>query len=281
MMIGGIPYYLEQIDPSKGFIHAINDAVFTNRSIFIEEIDELLDLDFNKSGKKTVKKVLSSLGQDGASQEKIINSTGLPSSTVSDILEKLKEYNIVFEKLPAHTDPQRNRAGIRYYAKDFFLNSYFQMIDGIKTKIARNEKGLLFPYEVLRSNTKFFIPNFSGKAFELLVRYVLETSKDFSEAIFDKLLLRDPDYEILDYWDKRTEVDIIVEHRRDRLSRIIECKWGNPDAGWISELLSKIYNPPEHYKKKYVLISSERLTKGFIAKARSLDITSVSIEDLF
>lgn len=281
MMTGGIPYYLEQIDPSKGFIHAINDAIFTNRSLFIEEIDELLDLDFNKSGKKTVKKVLSSLGQDGSSQDNIVKTTGLSSSTVSDILEKLGEYNIVFEKLPAHTRPQRNRAGIRYYMKDFFLNFYFQVIDRMKTKITRNEKGLLFPCEVLQSNTKYYIPNFSGKAFELLVRHVLETSKDFSEAIFDKLLLSDADYDILDYWDRRTEIDLIVEHRKDRLSRIIECKWGNPEVGWISELLGKIYISPDHYKKKYVLISSERLTKGFIAKAKSIDITLVSTDDLF
>jgi uncharacterized protein len=281
MMIGGIPYYLEQIDSSKGFIHAINDAIFINRSIFIEEIDELLNLDFNQSGKKTVKKVLSCLGQDGATQEKIIRATGLPSSTVSDILEKLKEYNILFEKFPAHTNPQRNGAGIRYHTKDFFLNFYFQVIHKMKTKIKRNEKGLLFPYEVLQSQTKFYIPNFSGKAFELLVRHVLETSKDFSETIFAKLLLRNSDYEILCYWNKQTEIDLIVEHRKDRLSRIIECKWGSPDTSWINELLGKIYNPPEHYHKKYVLISSETLTKPFMVKAKALDITLVSIEDLF
>lgn len=281
MMMGGIPYYLEQIDPSKGFVHAINDAMFTNRSVFTEEIDELLDLDFNKSGKKTVKKVISSLGQGGASQEKIINVAGLPSSTVSDILEKLKEYNIVFEKLPAHTNPQRNRSGIRYYMKDFFLNFYFQVMSKIKTKITRNENGLIFPYEVLQSNTRHYIPNFSGKAFELLVRYVLEKSKDFSEVIFGKLLLKDSGYEVLDYWDKQTEIDLVVEHNKDRLSRIIECKWGSPDMSWINELLGKIYNPPEHYQKKYVLISSERLTKSFINKAQSLDITLVSVEDFF
>lgn len=281
MMTGGIPYYLEQIDPQKGFIHAVNDAIFTGRSIFIEEIDELLDLDFNRSGKKTVKKVLSSLGQDGSSQERVIGATGLPSSTVSDILEKLKEYNIIFEKLPAHTNPQRNRAGIRYYAKDFFLNFYFQVIDRMKTKITRNEKGLLFPCDVLQSNTKFYIPNFSGKAFELLVRHVLESSKDSSEAIFDKLLLRDSDYEILAYWNRQTEIDLVVEHAKDRLSRVIECKWGNPNMDWISQVLGKIYNPPEHYRKMFVLISSEKLTRGLIAKAKSLDITLVSIEDLF
>lgn len=281
MMLGGIPYYLEQIDPSKGFVHAVNDAIFTNRSIFIEEVDELLDLDFNESGKKTVKKVLSSLGQDGSAQEKIIGATGLPSSTVSDILEKLKEYNIVFEKTPAHANLLKNRAGIRYYTKDFFLNFYFQVIDKIKTKIIRNEKNLIFPCEVLQSNTKLYIPNFSGKAFELLVRHVLENSKDLLEAIFSKLLLKDFDYEVLDYWDKQTGIDLVVEHRKDRLSRIIECKWGSSDINWINELLGKIYNPPEHYRKKYVLISSERLTKGFTVKAKSLDITLVSIEDLF
>lgn len=281
MMIGGIPYYLEQIDFSKGFIHAVNDALFTNRSIFTEEIEELLSLDFNKSGRKTVKQVLSSLGQSGVSQEKIIDVTGLPSSTVSDILEKLQEYNIVFEKYPAHTRPHKNRAGVRHYMKDFFLNFYFQVIDKMKTKIARNEKGLIFPYDVLQSHTKFYIPCFSGKAFELLVHHVLEKAMGFSETLFDKLLLKDADYEILDYWSQQTEIDLVVEHRRDRLSRIIECKWGKPDMNWINGLLGKIYEPPKHYQKKYVLISSEKLTKGFALKAKALDITLVSLEDLF
>lgn len=284
MMFGGIPYYLTQIQSDKGFVHAINHAAFIEDSIFLEEIDEVLQMEFNKRGVKTVKKILSSLGQDGSLQKTIHTKTGISLSTLSEVLERLVDYGLVFKKLPAHKKPERNESGYLYYMKDFFLNFYFQILEPLQTKIKGNTKGLLFPYACLQSNTGFYIPNFSGKAFELLIRCILENKNRREGRIFERLQLLDENYNVSTYWDKHTQIDLIVEHHKDRLTRILECKWISSkvdrSAEYINELLSKSYPVLEGFTKKYFLVLSQDVSKSFRECAEEKNIGLINLSDL-
>lgn len=284
MMLGGIPYYLSQIDKNQGFIHAINSALFLQKSIFEDEVDEILSLEFNNRGIKTVKSILSVLGQDGTTQDLIQKKTGLSASSVSETLDKLIDYGLVFAKIAAHTRPTRHGAGVRYFMKDFFLNFYFQILSPLKQRISENTKGLLFPHACLASKKGWYIPNFSGKAFELLVRSVLESPFLFKRALlFDKMQLRDHDYEVTTYWDKTTEVDLIVEHAHDRISRLIECKWvsGPVDLdSLVTEALSKNYTPPPGFTKKHFLCLSQNTTSALREKALSRGVSIIGLEEL-
>ena len=281
MMLGGVPYYLERLDPDLGFIHAINESIFTSKSIFLGEMDEILKLEFNSGGAKNVHKILSVLGQDGKTQKSIIEQAALSQSTVSGLLEKLVHYQIVFEKYPAHT-PQKYQAGLRFYMKDFFMNFYFQVLYPLRNKILNNTSSLLFS-EVLRSKKGFYIENFSGKAFELLLRFILD-NRSLKERLFKKLLLKDPDYSIDTYWDEKTQIDLIVEHPQDRLSRIIECKWTtgvSPASTWIEEVNKKNYQPPPSFKRKNYLMLSQKVTSAYAARCKKSDIQVMTLEDLF
>lgn len=283
MMLGGIPYYLERLDPDLGFIHAINETIFTSKGIFLEEMDEILKLEFNVSGKKNVHEILSVVGQEGKTQKCIVEQTGLGQSTVSGLLEKLVDYQILFEKYPVHTSPQKHQAGKRYSMKDFFMNFYFQVLYPLRNKIQKNTSALLFPCEVLRSKKGFYIENFSGKAFELLIRSILET-RSLKERIFKKLLLKDPDYSVETYWDEKTQVDLIVEHPRDRLSRVIECKWvteTSPALSWIEEVKQKKYEPVPHLKRKNYLMLSKKMSPSYVEKSKKSGVVGIALEDLF
>ena len=286
MLLGGIPYYLQRIidqGSHREFMHCINDAVFTKESIFLEEIDELLGLEFNKRGTETVKRILASLGQDGKTQTEIQKITGIPKQTISDMLGLLVEYKLVFEKSPAH-ETKRNYSGIRYFMKDFYLNFYFQVLLPNKYKIETNSNGFVLG-DIFERNSNYFIPNFSGKAFELLVRYILEQRIDLKLKIFNLLDLRSWNYEVLAYWNKETQIDLLVEHKTDRLSRILECKWVGPDnrlfSQYLDELLSKKYEPPKTYTRKPVLVISKKPTLENLKKAKDQGVTIVSLDDLF
>ncbi|MEQ1666054.1 MAG: ATP-binding protein, partial [Bdellovibrionales bacterium] len=93
MMIGGIPYYIQQLDLKYGFIQAINSALFSKETIFLDETDELLGLDFNKSGILKVKKILSVLSIWGGTQAKVREKLQLSSSSVSEVFDKLTDFN--------------------------------------------------------------------------------------------------------------------------------------------------------------------------------------------
>lgn len=284
MMVGGIPYYLSQIDKNQGFIHAINSALFLRRSVFLDEVDEILSLEFNHRGIKTVKSILSVLGQNGTTQDLICKKTGLSASSVSETLDKLIDYGLVFTKIAAHMRPTKNGAGIIYFMKDFFLNFYFQILSPLKGRINENIKGLLFPYACLTSQKGYYIPNFSGKAFELLVRFVLESPFLFKKApIFEKMRLLDHDYKVATYWDQTTEVDLIVEHAHDRISRLIECKWVSGPIDFdslVTEALSKNYMPPSGFIKKYFLCLSQKISGTLKQKALGRGISIIGLEEL-
>lgn len=285
MMLGGIPYYLERLNPELGFIHAINEAIFTSKGVFLQELDEILKLEFNEGGKINACQILAALEQDGKTQNAIIERTGLPQSTVSGLLDKLCDYQLIFEKHPVRTQYRWHQAGVRYTMKDFFMNFYFQILEPLKNKIQKNTSALLFPCEVLRFQKGFYIENFSGKAFELLAQSVLER-RSLREGIFRKLSLHDPDYSVSTYWDEKTQIDLVVDHRLDRITRIIECKWTDASAGknykdWVSQLLQKECPLEKNFVRKSYLIVSEKATAPFRTLAHTNRVGLVELDDLF
>lgn len=184
MMIGGIPYYLERVDPTKGFIH-------------------------------TVKKILASLGQDGSSQATIIAKTGLPASTVRELIEKLLDYEIIFPKNYLRI-LKKNRSGEKYFMKDFLMNFYFQILRKSSESIKLNEQDFIFPLETGLSPKGYYLPNFTGKAFELFLRILIESKEVLNVPLGQKMLLKDPNLKVMDYADSQVQIDLIVETKGDR-----------------------------------------------------------------
>ena len=285
MMIGGIPYYLQQIDTEKNFIHAINQGIFLKESIFLEEVDEVLRIEFNKSAVITCKNILKQLGYFGSTQLLIIEKSKLPKSTVSESIEKLLDYNLLFSKWPLHTNNKKKNVGHVYYMKDFFLLFYFQVLEPIKERIQNNEKSLLFPYEVLQSNSGYYISNFSGYAFELLLKAALERGPEKYPALYEKLELTDKNFEMGEYWNDVTQIDLIVEHKKDRISRVIEVKWmdsKNMDLKQICQQLSeKQYPLPDNFSRKNYLLVSFKPNQKQIQACKKLNVTLFSLEDFF
>ena len=287
MMLGGVPYYLKSLlkqDPDRGFAHCLNDAVFRKQTIFLEEINEIVGLEFNRRGVETVKKILSALGQDGKTLAEIQKQTGIPKTTIVDRLDSLLEYKLVFKKSPAH-EQHANEAGARYFMKDFYLNFYFQVLVRNKFQIESNSKGFLFG-SVFEQNSNYFIRDFSGKAFELITRVTLEDRLNRAPKVFHLLDLKDGNYEVLDYWRAReTQIDLLVEHNTDRLSRIIECKWIGANnkllADYVDEVLEKKYEPPKTYSRKHILVVSRGVSVGEMQRAKSKGVTIVTLDDLF
>ena len=272
-MTGGIPYYLQRLDPEFGFIQGINRAFFTEHQNLLEEIDEIISLEFNSQGQETVKKILAVIGQDGSSQKQIVLKTGFSEGTVSKVTELLVKYRLLFPKIPAYRKKYQYEDVPRYYMKDFFLNFYHQLLLPYAEQIKGNEKGLLFPYQVGLSENGYHIPNFTGKAFELFVRQFLELNRgmDKHTTIHKKLKLLSPDYEVIDYWDKNVQIDLIVTSKADRICRVIECKWsGEYKKSWREELCKKNITLPDGFIRMNFLVLGG-MHKGVVS-GDSLDV---------
>ena len=278
MMTGGVPYYLKRINPLKPFITAINDSFFCKDTIFLEEVDEVLRLEFNKQGIKTVKKILEAIGPSGAGQKTIIKKTNISDSTISEVLIKLEEYSIVEVLFPTGTQRKGNRNGGKYIIKDFYLNTYFSLLAPLKLKIEKNKSAILFGDEYLKNKNNYYVENYTGYMFEKIIRYVLE-SRTMKENVFKKLDLRDESFIVTQYWDKENQIDLIVEHPRDRVSRIIEIKWINDKGLSLNKLyqgleLKECYIPKNFSRQNFLAISSD-------SKKINSKVPIILISDLF
>lgn len=278
MFTGGIPYYVNQIDANKPFISAINDAFFTRESIYLTEIDELISLEFNKQGAKTVKKILEGIGVFGCSESLIVKKTKLAKSTINSVLEKLVSYRLVKVVQSNSKTKHGNDAGNKYIIDDFYLNTYFQLIQPLENKIFKNKNSVLFKF----SAENYFIQNYTGALFERLIWLTLN-DRDLNLNLFKKLDLRSYDFKIETFWDKEQQVDLIITGQEDRLSRAIEVKWQFlPEAEALKILKNlgeKLYPMSPYFtRNNYLVILGLQNNNQKSAKQNSQIITA---DDLF
>ncbi len=293
MMFGGVPYYLDRFDASKPFLRAINDAAFTDDSIFLDEVDAILEVESTGEGAiLNVKRVLGSLGQSGKTAAGIEKVTGIASPHVHQILNRLESYGLIKELIP-FGEKKRNKAGVRYHMDDFFLNTYFQILEPMSAKIRDNSRKGMPLNDLLSSDNGYYILNFTGKAFELLVTNILNagaTNTSHRKALlFSKLQLGSSSFQVGTFWTpNQTQIDIVISCNDDRQVRILEAKWKGSAVGlsegeeFLEALESKAYPlPRDNWSKKLFLVLSGGATDACKKMARDRDISIITLDDLF
>jgi len=289
MMMGGVPYYLENLPADDNFIRAVDRGVFSASTIFLEEVDALLKLETMTAGsRKKVKGILATLGENGATQAKVVKATGLPQNDVHKTLDRLLDYGLIVDRRPLGPS-NANRRGVRYAMEDPYLNFYFTVLEPLTARIRSRDSHQLFPTEVLGSNRGYYIEGFTGSAFERLIGAVLERGRNDLSArapgIFQKLKLRTGSYEWGTYWSHgKTQIDIVVRGLDDREVRIIEAKWTNRTVDAASpypeQVLAKMYDPQDWRMSFYLALSAGH-SQGFGQRAARMGIGLIDLEDLF
>lgn len=287
MMTGGVPYYLERIPRKRNFIQAINQAFFIQKTIFLDEYAEVLNLEFTRGSRLTAEKITECLGPDGSTLENIRKKAKIKNeSTVRTMIDQLLTYGIVGEKTLAGEN-KANRRGSKFYLKDSFLNFYFRILRNMAPRIRKNSRANLFA-ECIASKKGYYIENFSGVAFELLTEWVLKQklSPRGTEPILERLALTDDRYIVGHYWiEAKTQVDLIVENEQDRESRVLELKWTNHSADlsskYIDQVKNKEYAPPKGWTISYHLLLSQSASAAFIKKAKQEGVQVLSLDELF
>ena len=286
MIFGGIPYYLDLIsEPKRGFMQCINDLAFTAKTIFFDEVKETLKLDLSSLGR--VVELLSVIGQDGKTMERIAKDSLIPTSTLDELLEKLVNYQTLFKNYPIGETPKAKNFGMKYYIRDEFLNFFFNVLDKNKNRIKNNARNKMILNDVIEDG--YYIKNFTGKAFELVIRKIIERNLP---ARINKLLSIDNlfNYEIGSYWKTENifgnQIDLVVDSDEDRTTRLIEAKWLNGKVGIekgnaVEQVLGRNFpNRKGHNIRRFVVASS-----GFTVEAMTLakenNVTLIQLEDMF
>jgi predicted AAA+ superfamily ATPase len=284
MLIGGIPYYLQQIDPRLGFVKAISKTLFSAGTIFLQEANEVLGLEFNRMSIENVKKILSVLAVHGGSQREVRKKFKLSSSTVSELFTKLQEFQIIS---PVRNYSKRRQLKINgvetfYIIDDFYLNTFFSLLAPLASEIEHNHEGkkALFAHRILDSEG-YYIEGFSGKIFEDLVRYLLKRAP-LESKLLQKLAVTDHNFTLYQEHDKNIQIDIILEQKTDRAVYVCECKWAkNLDVAWIDQVVHKAsYLDTEYHRVPVLFIGQKGVTTAFHNKAEAAGVIVIEGGDL-
>ena len=130
MALGGVPYYMNLLNPKQSLAQNIDRLFFAKNAPMRGEFDELFNALFAQADKYiAVMKALSGT-KEGLLRADIIEKTGLSGGPLTKILENLERCDFI-EKYAQYKSAIRNTL---YRISDPYTLFYFKFIDGKNTK---------------------------------------------------------------------------------------------------------------------------------------------------
>lgn len=292
MCFGGIPYYLENIPNNTSFVLAINEAAFLRRSLFLEEAQEILALDFNAQRRERALHIIEMIPPQGCGLDTLVRRTGFPQSNVSEIVEVLERYGFV-SKRPLPSKGKRGGQMKLVRLADQFLMFYAAVLAPRREAIsANNTSRNIFATCIGAKLDNYYIADFTGSAFELLVENELAVGTcEHNPANWPKIYARlgltpaiaGGGYKIQsDVREEGSQIDLLIIDSAARLAHLIECKWGREDIQWINLLRDKPIPTkiPDGMSLTRSIVCGYPTSSAFKSKAAAEKIAVMSLEDL-
>ncbi len=225
-VVGGVPAYLEWLDPALSLSDNIREVILSPGSMFVAEPAFLLYDEVREPG--THLAILKAIGAGHHTLSEIANAALVGKAHLSAYLARLRELRLVERRLPVTLPPaQRRRARSgRYHLSDPYFRFYFRFI-------APNQEDLAYrPEQVLphiREGLRAFV---GATAFEELSRQWVAEQGRAGKLPFEV-------QEVGSHWSRGVQVDVVGVNWAERAILLGECKWGASavDRGAMRELI--------------------------------------------
>ncbi|MEQ1665770.1 MAG: DUF234 domain-containing protein, partial [Bdellovibrionales bacterium] len=190
-------------------------------------------------------------------------------------------FNLLFfdENLLAPSRINRSGFPSRYILKDFFLNFYFTVYQNYLTRIQKNTSGKDLVFADLLNKNGYYIENFTGKAFENLMRYELEGPNP-NAKLLKMLKLHHADFFVGTHSTKETQLDLVVLSDKDRLVRVLECKWGQENISEIEQLCQKPCPLLPTQKRLNIIIKAQKPSQAYQKKCLFSDVLLITLDQI-
>lgn len=274
-IVGGVPAYLEWLDPARSLSDNIREVILAPGSMFVAEpafllYDEVRD-------PRTHLAILQAIGAGNHTLSDIANAALVGKTHLSAYLARLQELRLVERRLPATVPPaeqRRSRQG-RYHISDAYFRFYFRFIVPHRDELAyRPERALPLIREGLRA--------FVGQtAFEELSREWTGQAGRTGGLPFESDVVGS-------HWSRRVQVDVAAVNWRERAVLLGECKWGaEPVArdvvcGLVETKTPQVMRdlPGKGWKVHYAFFARAGFTEAARALAREYGAVMVDLETL-
>ncbi|OGO42816.1 MAG: hypothetical protein A2Z04_02085 [Chloroflexi bacterium RBG_16_57_9] len=217
-VVGGVPAYLEWLDPGRSLSDNVRDVLLAPGSMFVAEPAFLLYDEVREP--RVHLAILKAIGTGNHTLADIANATLVGTTHLSAYLGRLQELRLVERRLPVTVPPSRRRVvrSGRYHLSDPYFRFYFRFVAPHQDELAYRPERVL---PTIRAGLRAFV---GQTAFEELSRlWVLEQGRA------DKLPFV-PD-EVGSHWSRRVQVDVVAVNWRKKAILLGECKWGTGAVG--------------------------------------------------
>jgi hypothetical protein len=196
-ILGGIPAYLNWLDPDMDLIGNIRQVILNPGSMFLAEPAFLLYDEVREPN--SYLGILKAIGSGAHTMTEISDRAFIPTTSVHFYLNTLQELRLVERRLPiTQSKSQRGRSKSgRYHLSDSYFRFYFQFLEPFLSSSPFDREQVV---EAVRRNLRSFV---GLTAFEELARQWVWVQGKAGKLPFK------PD-EIGSHWNGRVQVDVVA-----------------------------------------------------------------------
>lgn len=225
MCLGGVPKYLEQINPRESLERNLNRQCFMPGGFFVEEYETLFKEQFRSL--KVYESVVARLARGPGTLSELAHHAGVPKGGgFHSQLTNLVRAQFVREYVPVKLDGRVRRRTASYKLVDPFLIFYLRYIHPHRRNIQRNRKG----EDLFRSIAGPTIQQYYGYAFERLCEDAMESILDPLGIGLADVVEMGPFFQQQRGGNEGVQLDWVIM-RRDRVWSILEFKYRMSPVG--------------------------------------------------
>ena len=238
LILGGIPYYLEYLNPKKSIAENIDELFFSNKDNLSSEFDRLFSSLFSDS--KDHVKIVKVLGAHayGLTRDDLLKKTRLSSGGwIHDKLVELEAAGFIIGFIPyGHKKKQKT-----FRLTDEFCGFYLRWIGDEGSRKIQVKRG----QSIFQSAERY---QWMGIQFE---NFILKNS----QAVIDAIKINNIVSWAGPYRDDQGQIDLLID-RSDGCMSLIEIKYTEQPLVWTSEmeksLQKKVFEFENKFKKQII-----------------------------
>lgn len=273
-IVGGIPAYLEWLDPMRTLPQNIRDVMLAPGSMFVAEptfllYDEVRDPNMYLA-------VIKAIGQGAHTLNEISNASMIGKAHLSAYLARLQSLYLVERRLPV-TIPisglHKSRMG-RYHLSDPYFRFYFRFL-------APFHDTLSFEPDRVLVQVKDGLRAFVGQtAFEQIAREWMIWQGKTGHLPFEPETVGS-------HWSSAVQVDAVAINWHEKHILLGECKWGMEgiDRQVVRELVEQktprvmtgLLAGGENWHIHYAIFTRGRITQAAHAELQKVDGIAVDL----
>lgn len=269
--VGGIPAYLEWLDPTLSYNDNLRQVLLAPGSLFTAE-PEFLVYDEMREPRNYLA-ILRAIGTGAHTLAQLQRATTIDKSNLSGYLARLQELYLVERRIPATVPPRdrdRSRRG-NYHLADQYFRFYFRFLaPHIEDLAYKPERVLPTIYQQLRAHVGL-------SAWEELSRQWVEWAAETGKLGFI------PE-RVGSHWGEGVQIDVVAISWTNKHMLLGESRWGSEPVGpaLLRELMQKATNvvPGMDWQVRYALFSRAGFTPAAVREAEAVGALMVDLEAL-